>query len=372
MERKRLRFLPGAFLVASVFTAAIGKGDTANDSPVVPHLSSPPTISASTVPLNGDLNPYGVFFVPGEFPSGGPLHAGDVVVSNFNNGGNFQGTGTTIVAISPTGRNTLFFQGTTAGLSTALGVLKAGFVIVGNVPSTNGSGVCTQVGNQEQDVGRGSLTILNRNGKVVNTLKSARLLDGPWDLALLDGGNQAAVFISDVLSGTVTRLDLAVRGDSVVVEQETQIASGYTHRCDPAAFVVGPTGLAFDSNTDTLYVTSTADNEIFAINNASVAQTDRGTGTVFIQDTAHLHGPLGLVLAPNGDLISTQGDAVNPDPKHPSEIVEYTPQGKFVAQFSIDPAAGSAFGLAVIPFGEGFRFAAVDDGLNLLDIWDVR
>ena len=66
------------------------------------------------------------------------------------------------------------------------------------------------------------------------------------------------------------------------------------------------------------------------------------------QDDAHLRGPLGLVLAPNGDLITANGDAVNPDPTQTSELVEFTPEGKFVGQFSIDPTAGAAFGLAVI------------------------
>lgn len=136
--------------------------------------------------------------------------------------------------------------------------------------------------------------------------------------------------------------------------------------------MVGPTGIALDGSTDTLYVASTGDNEIFGIQHASVRKTDAGTGMVVVNDTTHLHGPLGLVLAPNGDLITTQGDAVNPDPKHPSEIDEYTPTGKFVGQFSIDSSAGSSFGLAVEPFGSGFRFAAVDDGVNVLDIWDVR
>jgi len=93
---------------------------------------------------------------------------------------------------------------------------------------------------------------------------------------------------------------------------------------------------------------------------------------VVVSDNVHLHGPLGLVLAPNGDLITSQGDAVNPDPAHPSEIVEYLPTGQFVAEFSVDPAAGSAFGLALEPSGNGFRFAAVDDGTNVLDIWVVQ
>ncbi len=35
----------------------------------------------------------------------------------------------------------------------------------------------------------------------------------------------------------------------------------------------------------------------------------------------HLHGPFGLVLAPNGDLITANGDAVNGDPTQPSELV---------------------------------------------------
>jgi hypothetical protein len=97
-------------------------------------------IQPSTVPANGDLNPYGVAFVPAEFPSGGRAQPGDILVSNFNNSTNAQGTGTTIVTVSPNGQTALFFQGTPPlGLTTALGVLKNGFVIVGNVPTTNGS-----------------------------------------------------------------------------------------------------------------------------------------------------------------------------------------------------------------------------------------
>jgi hypothetical protein len=85
-----------------------------------------------------------------------------------------------------------------------------------------------------------------------------------------------------------------------------------------------------------------------------------------------LHGPLGLALARNGDLISAQGDAVNFDPQQPSEIVEFTAGGKFVAQRSLEAAPGSVFGLALQSTGDGFRFAAVDDALNVLDLWVVE
>jgi hypothetical protein len=335
--------------------------------PIIPNL--PPTfLSASTVPANGDVNPYGVAFVPKGFPEGGPLHVGDVLVSNFNNSGNSQGTGTTVVDISPTGQQTLFFQGSSApgalGLTTALGVLKRGFVLVGSVPTLDGSSSTIQA--------PGSLLILDSRGDVVTTLRDSALLDGPWDLTIHDQGERAQVFVSNVLSGAVTRIDLKVpRHGDPKVESETQIASGYLIRTDPAALVVGPTGLAYDADHDILYVASTGDNAVFAIPHAKTRASDAGRGTVVFQDNMHLHGPLGLTLTPNGDLITSNGDAVNPDPNQPSELVEFTPQGQFVAQLSVDPSSGAAFGLALESSPHQIRFAAVDDALNTLDIWTI-
>jgi hypothetical protein len=89
--------------------------------------------------------------------------------------------------------------------------------------------------------------------------------------------------------------------------------------------------------------------EELAIAHAQARTTDAGRGTVVYKDHRHLHGPLALTLTPNGDLITSNGDAVNPDPRHPSELVEFTPEGRFVAQLSVDYSAGSAFGLAVEP-----------------------
>jgi hypothetical protein len=92
-------------------------------------------------------------------------------------------------------------------------------------------------------------------------------------------------------------------------------------------------------------------------------------GKLIYNDPAHLRGPLGLVLAPNGDLIATNGDAVNGDPTQPSELVEFTPSGKFVGQFSIDPGQGSAFGLAISNDNGVLRLAAVNDDTNKVEIW---
>jgi uncharacterized protein (TIGR03118 family) len=337
-------------------------------TPLVPNLNNLPVQSLSTVPANGDLNPYGLAFVPADFQGGGALAPGDLLVSNFNASSNQQATGSTIVKIAPDGQQSTFFQGPAGlGLTTALGVLPQGFVLAGSAPATTVNGTNT--------VANGGLIVLDSNGNEVMELSDSALLQGPWDLTVHNvDATHAQVFVSNVLSGTVTRLDLTIpQGGTPQVESETQIASGYSHRTDPNALVVGPTGLAFDAKTGTLYVSSTGDNAIYAIKNAATTPMDEGRGKVVVQDPQHLHGPLALVLAPNGDLIAANGDAVNPKPTQSNELVEYTPHGQFVGQFQIDGGApGGAFGLAVQTLGQQTRFAAVDDNTNTVNVWTVQ
>jgi hypothetical protein len=326
-------------------------------------LNSLQSFTASTIP-------YGVAFVPAGFPSGGKTAAGDVLVANFNNSNNLQGTGTTIVSISPTGQQSLFAKpgptGATSvliGLDTALGVLARGFVIVGNLPVSYPGGVATP--------GQGSLQIFDRHGNLITTLNDPKLLDSPWDLTINDQGSQAQIFVSNVLSGTVTRLNVSVSSSKVAVTSMTRIGSGYAHQPNAAAVVVGPTGLAYDIGRDTLYVASTADNKIFAIGDAGDRSSDAGTGFVVFADQKHLHGPLGLVLAPTGNLITANGDAVFSGGTQ-NDLVEFTPYGNLVATYQLDAGApGGAFGIAIT--GEDtVRFAAVDDDLNTVTVWTLH
>jgi hypothetical protein len=331
---------------------------------VVPNLANAAAQNLSTVPANGDQNPYGVAFVPSGFRGRGVLRSGDILVSNFNNGANVQGTGSTIVRITPQGGTSVFFQGPPGlGLTTALGVLKNGFVLVGSVPTQNGTAGTIQPG---------ALFVLDANGNVVAKLTGPKL-DSPWDLTVNDNGVFAQVFVANVVSGTVTRLDMVVPpgfGAPFVLRQAV-IASGFQSQPNGPALILGPTGLAFDARTDTLFVASTADNAVFAIPNAAVTGMNGGTGKAIFKDP-HLRGPLGLVLAPNGDLIVANGDAVNGDPTQPSELVEFTTQGQFVGQFSVDPGSGGAFGLAVTNDNGVLRLAAVDDVTNSLEVWTFQ
>jgi uncharacterized protein (TIGR03118 family) len=336
----------------------------AKGAPVVTNLSTAVEQTITTIPANGDQNPSGVAFVPKDIKSGGLLQPGDILVSDFNNKADLKGTGSTIVRITPSGERSVFFQGTTPlGLTGALGVLKSGFVIAGSVPTTDGTFATVKPG---------SLLILDSNGKLVTTLTDSKLLDGPWGLTINDEGDEAQVFVSNVLSGTVTRIDLKIpKTGAPVVESMTQIASGYKHEANATTLAVGPAGLAYDAKKEILYVASTDDNAIYAIADAGDTRKDNGKGKLIYQDAVHLHGPVGLVLAPNGDLIAANSDAINPDPKQPSELVEFTKQGKFVGQFSIDPKTGAAFGMGLASVDGSLRIAAVNDNTDALDVFTL-
>jgi hypothetical protein len=218
---------------------------------------------ASTVPKNGDVNPYGVAVAP---VSAGRLVAGDVLVSNFNNHRNLQGTGTTIVEISPATGNVSLFASLAPnklprscpgglGLTTALVALRSGFVIVGSLPTKDGSSATMQAG---------CLIVLDSSGTAVETI-SAAPINGPWDMTALDAGSTATLFVTNVLNGTVAASPNVVNGGTVVrlglslpatgppaVTSETIIGNGLPERTDPAALVVGPTGLGLSGGT--LYI----------------------------------------------------------------------------------------------------------------------
>ena len=91
-------------LLSLVLAGTALAGDDSDNDAILPALKTITTLSP-TVPANGDQNPYGVAQVK---RTTGNLRAGHILVSNFNDKGNFQGAGTTIVDIAPDGSMSLF------------------------------------------------------------------------------------------------------------------------------------------------------------------------------------------------------------------------------------------------------------------------
>ena len=336
---------------------------------------------ASTIPANGDVNPYGVAVVP---TTAGSLTRGNILVSNFNNSANLQGTGTTIVQISPSGTVSLFAQINAnslpgpcpggIGLTTALVALKTGWVVVGSLPTTDGTSATAQAG---------CLLVLDSKGNVVETFYGS-LINGPWDMTAADRGNKVALFVTNVLNGTlagggnvvnqgtVLRLNLTIaKGSMPNLQSMTIVGSGFSERTDPAALVIGPTGVGLGRNDDqadedeggrTLYVADSLNNRIAAISNALARNSSAGTGTT-VSKGGSLNDPLGLTVAPNGNIVTVNGND--------GFAVETTPSGHQIAKVLLDstgtpPGAGALFGLAVVS-GQGLYF--VDDVSNTLNLF---
>lgn len=332
----------------------------AQTNSILNHLGTPQILS--TVPSNGDVNPYGVAFVPAGFPTGGLLQPGDILVSNYNDNQNLQGTGSTIVDFRG-GQQSLFFQDSQKdGLTTGLAVLKSGYVLVGTMPTTDGTSATVRPG---------SLMAINSTGQVVWNFVQKSEINGPWDFTVYDQGGTVTVFVSNVLNGTIERLVLGTKG-GISVKSAIEISSNYGHRPDPAALEVGPTGLAYDASRDTLYVAASFENSIYAIPDATVVGQNGGKGYRVFSDNLHLHGALALAIAPNGNLICSNSDVVNSVPAQPSELVEFTRGGTFVAEYSVDPNQGGSFGLGFGVVNGHSTFAAVDDNTASLEVWTLN
>lgn len=338
---------------------------------IIPNLPPSPTLSVSTVPSDGDTNPHGVAFVPSGFATGGVLNAGDALVANFSNHNSVSANGKTVVRITPSGQFSLFWQGTpTTSLRigvTAVATLKAGLVLVGNTPSPAGTFSAAQAG---------GLFVLDKNGHQVQYINgSTYSLKGPWGLAVKDSGSTASIFVSDVLNGTITRLDVTV-GSTITVNHAYVIATGYNYYAAPKpTFGLGPAGLAYDPVADVLYVSATANNALYTVSSASTTTSSVYRGTAIYSDKLHFHGPIGMLLAPNGDVVVSHGDGLNPAASNPSELTEmYLGSGTwhYLAQYSIDSSLGAPFGIALDTSSSPWRLAAVDTLTNKLYIYNVN
>jgi hypothetical protein len=354
----------GALLaaVAAALTLVVTTGSAAKTATYLSSLRSIKTI-ASTVPPNGDVNPYGIAIVP---RTAGALTAGDFLVSNFNAKSNNQGTGSTIVQISPAGKLSVFAHIAAhslpgacpggVGLTAALGVLPHGYVVVGSLPTSNGQSATAQFG---------CLIVLNSAGRPVETIAGPDV-EGPWGMATVTRGERTTLFVSNALNGgandgswtvttaTVLRIRLTTSRGAPRVTSQQIIVAAIPWRDDKAALVIGPTGLALSAN-DTLYVADTLGNRILAIPNA-MARTTAVRG-ITLSVEGDLRGPLGLAIAPNGDIVTANAGDGN--------IVETTPTGKQVAVVAGDAksGAGSLFGLLI---SRNNDLVYVDDGLNTL------
>ena len=371
-----MHILPGMALLAALLCSAVQADEPRG---FLETLHRHKTLTSTTTE-NGDLNPYAVAVAP---MTAGAIQQGDVLVDNFNNISNLQGTGTTIVQYRPSTRETRLFAKVPqnlkdcpggVGLTTAMAILKSGWVIVGSMPSTDGT---------TKTKGDGCLLVFDAYGQHVTTW-AGPTINGPWgNMATIDRGDSAVLFVSmagfglkgpEVLdpdthypltthNATVLRLELAIAdGKAPVLVSQTVVGEGFAQRPDRDNFLFGPTGLALGAN-DTLYVTNGLVNEITAIPDASTRTDSAQTGRLISKDGL-LGWPLAMIMTPAGHLIvcnGKNGQAVEIDPSTGKQIYAHWLDSN---QAQSPPGNGDLFGLALTPDGKAIYY--VEDDMNTL------
>lgn len=364
-----------AFAMSGVTTAGRARADQPHGFLETVHKHVTLT---STVPDNGDQNPYAIVVAP---VAAGKVQKDDVLIDNFNDLSNLQGLGSTIVDYNPSSRTTTLFATLPrhlarcpggVGLTTAMTMLKSGWVIVGSTPSNDGT-TATK--------GAGCLLVLDANGQLVETWAGPDI-NGPWgNMAAIDNGTSATLFVSmagfdvpgpqvhdpatgypvTVAKATVLRLELAIpNGKPPVIRSRTVVADGFGQRADRDVFLIGPTGLALAAD-GTLYVSDALANRIVAVPDAATRSASAGTGREITKDGL-LQRPLALIMLPNGHLLACNarnGKVVELDPATGKQIYA---QWVDTNQAQSPPGNGDLFGMALRPDGKGFYY--VEDDMN--------
>lgn len=382
MTRRKLGRLPQTVLSLAVMLAVLpwsGGAARAAEAPGMLGTIHRHVTRTTTIPDNGDLNPYAVVVAP---VSAGKVGKDDVLVDNFNDMSNLQGKGTTIVSYNPATKKTALFAKLPrnlaqcpggVGLSTAMTMLKTGWVIVGSTPSTDGT-TATK--------GSGCLLVLDANGRLAAVWAAADIND-PWgNIATIDNGSTATLFVSMagfdvpgpqvhdaagnsvvVNKAKVVRFELAIApGQPPQVVRRTVIADGFGQQADKDVFLIGPTGLALAPD-NTLYVSDAVGNRIAAIPEATTRMTSAGIGRT-VTSGGLLKRPLALVMTADGNLLTCNaqnGQVVEINPRSGRQLYA---QWVDTNQAQSPPGSGDLFGLALTPDGKGFYY--VEDDVNTL------
>jgi len=382
--RPRLRSLLPRFLLSmsllALLVAGVSRGAEADEARGLLETLHRHVTLESTIPDSGDLNPYAIAVAP---VSAGKIAKDDVLIDNFNNISNLQGTGGSILLYHPETKATSLFAQLPqhlaqcpggVGLSAAMIMLKSGWVIVGSAPSSDGT---------TRSRGDGCLLLFDAQGTLVDSW-SGPDISMPWgNIAALDEGNTASLFISmagfevggpevlDPATGlplvhhkaTVLRLDLTIpEGKKPVITGRQVVADGYGERADKDAFLVGPTGLALDV-AGILYVSDAVENRIMAVEDVLHRSDSAGVGRV-VTAAGLLQRPLALALTAQGHLLVTNaknGQVVEIDAASGKQLYA---QWVDTNQAQSPPGNGDLFGIALKPDGQGFYY--VEDDTNFL------
>jgi len=297
---------------------------------VLKTLTKQVVIGSTIDPKLHQVNPYGLTVAPA---TAGDFTQGDLVVCNFNDSKNVQGTGYTIVALHPT-------PGSKPRLVSDSKTL-VGCAALALDPSDN---IWATAFSSDDN------PVLAPSGKLEVNIKG-KDFDHPWGQVYAQPKSGSPVFYeSNAAKGTIVRINLGAKFTYDV------IASGFAVNHGKPGSIFAPAGLTYDPSGDTLYIVDGTNNTVVAFSNVSkipaggiVVEPGGKTFKGPDADDAHLvlagaplDGPISATLLFNGNLVV--GNTGNPSGQN--LLVELTPSGKVLDVRNVDKgAAGALFGV---------------------------
>lgn len=240
-----------------------------------------------------------------------------------------------LMAVTTLGlRQNFYATASTEMIMTPPAMFRAGYVSVGVTPTTYDS-VTDTTSSQA-----GELRVLNRVGTPVMILKDSTLINGPIGLTWVDNSSSASLFVSNGINGTISRFDFQIfqRGPGQIrLTRATQIGGGFPTAGSGTSDLQGPTGLAYDGTTDTLYIASTLENAVYAIDRASRVRNIGTKGRFVMPTEPRISEPTGVSISPSRTLL-VAGTLSNGT----SGIGEFDLKGTYIGEVITSPAPGSS------------------------------
>ncbi len=298
---------------------------------ILHQLKNQVVIGSTVDSVYGQLNPYGLTVAPS---TAGVFTKGDLVVCNFNDNTNTQGTGYTIVALHPT-------PGSTPKLVAADPTTLVGCNALALTPNDTIWAAAFSANDNPVFSSSGSL-LTNFSGSPFNHpfgQTYAQPMKG-----------SAAIYESNAGDGSIVRINL---GSSMTAEV---IATGFPINGGQPGSILGPSGLQYERRHDTLYVVDGQNNSVTAISKVSgihagclkvTANGKRFEGGCrsrarVIFSGPPLNGPISSALLFNGSLVI--GNTLDPDGKN--LMIALNPAGHVLDVRNVDTGpAGALFGM---------------------------
>jgi len=286
-------------------------------------LTKHAVIGSTVDPKNGDTGPRAISIAKSDFG----FKQGQLLVCNYADASGKAGSGTTMELFDPKPNSKPVQWAQSNDIKGCVG------------------DAMTTVGNQVYAAGQtsGELAWFDQNGTFKKSYSSPIVMPlGNADAFFTNFYHPEFIYTSDGKTGAIVGLSAGHYGTGRLLE----VAKGFEVNKGKGWSILGPSGMAYDKNADTLYIVDGANNTVVAFNHAGnllekdeiivkpggktfkCAHPHTTCGTL-VYSGSPLNAPFAATLLPNGNLVIANTKGGN-------TLVEMTPAGKVLATKVVD------------------------------------